>query len=340
MNPLVTVAIASYNNAPYIERCVDSVIRQTYYHLEILIVDDGSTDDTLSRLDKYKTDERVTIIPKENGGLSSVRQKGLETAKGDFISFIDADDYLNPDYIKEMLGVIAEHKADVCLCGVRFEDASGNRMDKESTQFSYQKSDKGFRLSHQQFADTSVSYRRRFALSDSWNKLYRVSFLKEAGLEFILPKGFNGSDSVFNQKVALHEPVYVSTDYEGYVHVIYNRSAAHRRNKRLQEGFLIQAEQLIQDCEKQGIVEMMTDRLAEMFYSYELRAFEDVYQENGISVKSELKAMRSKHKDFLKRFPYLMRGKIHGKSLVLFKQVLDIFPCLLGVYFNYRRRTI
>ena len=94
MNNLVTVAIASYNNGAYVERCIDSVLNQNNKKLDIMIVDDGSKDETQILLDKYRDNERIRVILRDNGGLSSVRQLCQEQAKGEYICFVDADDYL------------------------------------------------------------------------------------------------------------------------------------------------------------------------------------------------------------------------------------------------------
>ena len=136
MDSIVTVAIASYNNASYIERCVLSVINQSYINLDIVIVDDGSKDDTQLRIKKYLLDNRIRFVTKDNGGLSSVRQMGLDLAFGDYICFIDSDDYIAPSYIQTMLSKMQKDKSDICVCSTRFEDIDGNYLPKETSLLS------------------------------------------------------------------------------------------------------------------------------------------------------------------------------------------------------------
>ena len=100
---LVTIVIASYNNSKYIARCLDTVVHQTYNNLEIIIIDDGSTDNTKVICQRFMIDRRVHFLEKQNGGLSSSRQLGLEQANGVYISFIDADDYLTPRYVEDFV---------------------------------------------------------------------------------------------------------------------------------------------------------------------------------------------------------------------------------------------
>ena len=101
---LVSVVIPVYNVEKYVEKCLDSVINQTYQNLEIIIVNDGSTDNSLSVCQKKKlSDSRIKLINKENGGLSSARNAGIECAQGEFICFIDSDDWIELDYIEVLL---------------------------------------------------------------------------------------------------------------------------------------------------------------------------------------------------------------------------------------------
>lgn len=93
----ISVIVPVFNVAQYLEQCLDSIIGQTYENLEIILVDDGSTDSSGSICDSYKNvDSRIKVIHKKNGGLSDARNVGLDNCKGDYISFVDSDDYLSP----------------------------------------------------------------------------------------------------------------------------------------------------------------------------------------------------------------------------------------------------
>jgi len=118
MDELVSVIIPVYNVEKYLDACVESVLRQTYKNLEIILVDDGSTDNSGKICDKYKLiDNRVKVIHKENGGLSSARNAGLDICKGEFISFIDSDDFVSDKFI-ELLYRTAK-KENVLISAVR-----------------------------------------------------------------------------------------------------------------------------------------------------------------------------------------------------------------------------
>lgn len=115
---LVSVIIPAYNIEDYIGRCLDSIISQTYKNLEIIVVDDGSRDYTGGILDNYaKKDRRIKVIHKENGGVSSARNKGIEAAEGDYIGFIDGDDLIEPEMYKTLVDLLEEENADIAHCG-------------------------------------------------------------------------------------------------------------------------------------------------------------------------------------------------------------------------------
>lgn len=116
IHPLISVIIPVYNVAPWLPRCLNSVIGNTYQNLEIICVNDGSTDDSLRILREYEThDSRIRIIGKENGGLSSARNAGMDIASGEFIAFIDSDDWVHPQYFELLLYAQQQADADIAI---------------------------------------------------------------------------------------------------------------------------------------------------------------------------------------------------------------------------------
>ena len=132
----ISVVIPCYNVEPYLERCVSSVIGQTYPELEIILVDDGSTDATGELCDKLsKTDARIKVIHKENGGLSDARNAGIDVAEGEFYSFVDGDDYLEPDAYEMMTKEMKSGDVSLVSAGIVVENINGYKhinMSNES----------------------------------------------------------------------------------------------------------------------------------------------------------------------------------------------------------------
>ena len=137
--PLISIIVAVYNVEKYLPECIESICAQTYTNLEIILVDDGSTDGCPQICDGYaKKDPRIRVIHKKNGGVSSARNVGLDTAKGDYIGFVDSDDCIEPEMYQRMLSVCEAELADMCMCrymtadefSVRSVDASGYGQKK------------------------------------------------------------------------------------------------------------------------------------------------------------------------------------------------------------------
>ena len=116
-NKKISVCITYYNIDNYVERCLGSIISNTYKNLEIICVDDGSTDNTLNVLnDLAKTDSRIKVISKQNGGVQSARNRALQEVTGDYIAFIDGDDWVHYQYFETLMQAQEETSADVVIC--------------------------------------------------------------------------------------------------------------------------------------------------------------------------------------------------------------------------------
>lgn len=116
--PKVSVLIPVYNVEKYLEQCLDSIIKQTFTDIEIICVNDGSTDKSGDILKRYAVkDSRIKIVTKKNGGLPSARNAGIDAAKGKYLSFVDADDYIQPDMIEKLYNTAVKSKAEIVICG-------------------------------------------------------------------------------------------------------------------------------------------------------------------------------------------------------------------------------
>ena len=127
MNPLISLIIPAYNIEPWLPRCLDSLLAQTYTNLEILVVNDGSRDGTGAVIDAYAArDSRVKAIHKENGGVTSARLRGIAEATGEWIGFVDGDDYVEPEMFARLLENALTHQADISHCGYQMVYPDGH----------------------------------------------------------------------------------------------------------------------------------------------------------------------------------------------------------------------
>lgn len=124
---LVSVIVPVYKVEKYLSKCLESILKQTYYNLQIILVDDGSPDRCGAICDNYaKRDQRIEVIHKENGGLASVRNTGLKAARGEWIAWVDSDDWIERDMIEYLIKGALQNKADIAICG-RYEVYENSR---------------------------------------------------------------------------------------------------------------------------------------------------------------------------------------------------------------------
>lgn len=162
--PLVSVIIPIYKVEPYLRRCLDSIVSQTYTNLEIILVDDGSPDNCPQICDEYAAnDKRIVVIHKENGGLSDARNAGLDICKGDYVSFVDSDDWVDEKYVEILLKLVISSKADIAIG----ENDQINGVDNKLQQnFKIQEYTSKESLHH-------LFTQNHMAFITSWGKIYR-----------------------------------------------------------------------------------------------------------------------------------------------------------------------
>ena len=119
MSALISVIIPIYKVEEYLAECIASVVCQTYTNTEIILVDDGSPDNCPQMCDEWACkDSRIKVIHKANGGISDARNAGIDAATGEYIAFVDSDDYIKPDMLKKLHSAICKENADIAACGI------------------------------------------------------------------------------------------------------------------------------------------------------------------------------------------------------------------------------
>lgn len=167
---LISIIIPVYKVEKYLEKCIQSVINQTYENLQIILVDDGSPDNCGKICDEYaKKDHRIEVIHKSNGGLSDARNKGLEIAKGEYIGFVDSDDYIEADMYEVLYNLLKQYNADVSIC---------NFYTVSQEKIAIKNADNGIK------EYTRIEILKEILLDNNiqsyaWNKLYKKDLFDE-----------------------------------------------------------------------------------------------------------------------------------------------------------------
>ena len=177
MEPLISVIVPIYKVEEYLNRCVESLVNQTYKNLEIILVDDGSPDNCPEMCDRWaKQDKRIRVIHKTNGGLSDARNAGMRIATGEYIAFVDSDDLVSYSFLEDLLYTSQSTNAELSACEVEsFSDEAEIQLtcdnDKQITVFNAEQA-------------LSQLIRGRGFRAVAWNKLYRASLLTDEHFEF------------------------------------------------------------------------------------------------------------------------------------------------------------
>ena len=296
-NELISVIIPVYNCEKYVRQTLDSIVNQTYMNLEILVIDDGSTDNSPAICDEYRTDERVRVFHRENAGVAASRQFGLDVCKGAYFVTVDSDDYVASDYVEKLYKAIKEQDADISVCGItRFTDGEDDvfwgtimpRMDEEKLVVTEEvlKSD---------FFKISCD----LLLTDSWNKMFRTQFVKGTNIRFILPKLYRGPDLQVNHRLALHNPTYCVCREVLLFHRDREGSRIHTKGIPLQQGFEIITQSLIKDGEAAGL--SIREELSKVYYGLIGLVVSDIFfnSENLREKHGKFKTMISRNNAFL-----------------------------------------
>lgn len=184
---MVSVIVPIYNIDIYLQRCVDSILAQTYCDFELILVDDGSTDQSGKICDDYKKDKRIKVIHKQNGGISSARNSGMEIANGDYYLFIDGDDYVHKFYIETLVACQREKSYDLVIGGL-ISTPKGNKI--QLSDFSYNLDDMP------KFVKNNFDKTSMHMIS---SKLYSSCIIRKYNIQFDTKICF-AEDRVFNME--------------------------------------------------------------------------------------------------------------------------------------------
>lgn len=207
----ISVIIPAFNVEKYIENCLESIITQKHKDLEIIVVNDGSTDNTPQIIKKFsKEDSRIVVIDKPNGGLSSARNAGLDVATGDYIGFVDGDDYIHEEMYQKLYHLCEENECDIAVCGY---------VRKYSNREAFSNSKKVLQYSSQEALAELIS---SIGLHDyAWDKLYKKELFEN--IRYPIGKMYEDVFTTYKlfykakKVVSLDEPLYYYIQRDGSI---------------------------------------------------------------------------------------------------------------------------
>ncbi len=216
-NPKISVIIPVYNVEKYLAQCLDSVVNQTFKDIEIICVNDGSTDGSLNILQKYASnDDRIIIINKENRGVSAARNDGLERVAGDYIMFLDADDYYFPETCEKAYKFMATSNVDIGIFGNYILEH--NELKKGWTS-----------LKIEEIVTSKIQHNYFECQIYCWDKIYRAAYLRYFKFRFV-ENLTTAEDVLFCLNIYFTSPCYGIVNEALYVYRLHSSSLTHSEN--------------------------------------------------------------------------------------------------------------
>ena len=219
-NNIISVIIPVYNVEQYLNRCLESVCNQTYYNLEIILIDDGSTDESGKMCDKWaEKDSRIKVIHKENGGLSSARNAGLDVANGEYIGFVDSDDWISSSMYEMLYNLINKNEEyDISVCAFRKTWDDKNQLLENITCSTVKI------WSRNDFLKRLLKINCQDSNQYAWNKLYRKKIMQNVRY----PQGLIDEDVEGTFIAVLNVKKIIETSQVGYFYFQHPKSITQR----------------------------------------------------------------------------------------------------------------
>ncbi|MBQ6516167.1 glycosyltransferase family 2 protein [bacterium] len=253
----VSVIIPVYNTSQYLERCLNSVVKQTLKEIEIICVNDGSTDNSLDILKAYsEKDGRIVLINQENHGQAHARNQALKIAGGEYIGFVDSDDWIDLDYYEKLYNTAKNHDAEIAICSLKriYQVTQKFRLNVETEQ---------------EF--TEVNKKFEFAKIPNQcypvNKIFKTDKLREFGLTF--PEGRFFEDVVFTPKAVCYLGKMVSVPKVTYWYWGNRKSTVKAKNQKKIKDLIMARDELRAFAHEHGIILKKKDSVMRK-YQYNL----------------------------------------------------------------------
>ncbi|PHM47217.1 glycosyltransferase family 2 protein [Xenorhabdus miraniensis] len=216
----ISVIVPVYNVEKYIEKCISSIKKQSYNNFEVIIINDGSIDKSIEKiLPLIENDYRFKIITQKNSGLSAARNKGIEHATGEYISFIDSDDHIHNDFLQDMMNKITQTHSDICVCDVQTVDEDGNKIRYLKQHINPENN--SLDIYHVFLESVAV-------LPSAWNKIFKKEIVNETKF----PVGRYFEDIAIMHQIILNSKKICYINKPLYNYVIRKNSITQTQNEK------------------------------------------------------------------------------------------------------------
>lgn len=340
---LISIIVPVYNVEKYLDRCLTSIVNQTYQNLEIILVDDGSTDDSGKKCDEWaEKDKRIKVIHKENGGLSDARNVGIKQATGILIGFVDSDDYIDEKMYEILAEDLKKYDADIAICNVQEVDENGTCLS------SFVKNKKEDMRVLEKEEALYLLVEDAIIQSFAWNKLYKIELFE--GIEY--PKGKKLEDRATTYRLFDKAKKVVDDKRKTYDYVQRNGSIMHNLNRslildeleaiqerqeylgshypELEEILIINRLHCISNLFRNFYGSKMEDKVVEERLKEEYKYYQKYYQIYGKSARKSLRKTMRMNK--------AVRLQFEGRLLDLNRKIFQLYSHLFYAVKKFRNK--
>jgi glycosyltransferase EpsH len=304
MSPKVSIIIPVYNTEKYLDKCLESVCGQTLKEIEIIVVNDGSTDESQSIIDKFaRKDKRIKVVIKENGGLSSARNAGLEVAEGVYVGYVDSDDWIDEEMYEELYRIAVRDDSDIAVCGCR------DVFTERTIETSHELREETLSVKEMGLEKFFIDKRKKLTII-TCNKIYRTSIIKEYNIRYQPNKEIYSEDLLFNLYYQLHCDKITSTSRSFYNYYIRQGSISHSQKPELIIQLIRLVEYFKNYAKAQGKLEEVKNFLPLLMCEMMNKALVDVYKWDNNSFRASREILDIAHSSAFYR--ELTRGILGG----------------------------
>ncbi|MBR6308415.1 MAG: glycosyltransferase [Lachnospiraceae bacterium] len=314
----VSIIVPVYNVSEYLDRCLKSLTGQTYRDVEIIVVDDGSTDDSGMKCDRWATgDNRIKVIHQSNRGLSGARNTGLDVSKGEYILFVDSDDYVDSEYVSKLYNNVMCNRADIAICNYLFVNEAGTEINNDN--YSQYTSNTVFDGTDALLLFENKSYRTFFDVV--WNKIFKRELFD--GVRF--PEGVSVVEDITVMPILYHKAGRVSVISDRLYYYVYRNESLSHAKRTEQEDLDIRIpmmEQRLTLYREWGIKEISLLHITHMYSMYRKR--NGNHAERMKCLQKEFRRVYNKG-NYIKRISLSRRVKfaLAAFSLKLYDRIAD-----------------
>lgn len=321
MKPAISIIIPIYNVEDYLSVCIDSVLAQTFSDFELILVNDGSTDSSGDICDRYEElDSRITVIHKNNRGVSSARNKGLEVSSGNYIAFVDPDDSIHCNMYEVLFKSAIKHKADIVICPIKTIDTVNNKTSiSQIWEMANVSLDKDV---IDKYIIPEILQIRNYSLVSCVNKLYKKSMITGFTMRFDEHKS-HGEDARFNFQLLTLVGNIVYVKQPLYNYYLYKRNSLSEVFRADLYDYVLDNKNFLIDISKRYNLEVHINKIRSHFSHVTLSYINEVVNSNLTKKKKyEILFFILKHKEFYKDI-------LKYRSPTIYYRVLKLM-CLLN----------